>query len=330
MSQRRRSPRLLRGAAVSVTSSKVVCLTPTFGTTTTKAERLLAEAGANLTRVDPSDRVVRDRELTDAVAVIVGTSPFDRETMSRARMLRVIAKHGSGVDNIDLEAAAELGVIVTNAPHANSVAVAEFTIGLMLATARGIVDCDRRLRGGEWKLHIGRQLSGATVGIVGLGAIGRLVASRSRAFGMHVLYHDPVPAPAADDWERVALAHLLERSDFVTLHVPLLPETTGLIDHAALQRMRPTAFLINVSRGGVVDEAALARALSQGSIAGAALDVFSEEPLPARSPLAHEERAVLTPHTAAYTEEALAATSVSVSESIVAVLSGQAPTSIAR
>lgn len=312
----------------TVNSRRVVCLTPTFGLTTDQAERLLKQAGAELIRVHASDSDQQRLEITKAVALIVGTQPVDHHLVSGAPMLRVIAKHGTGVDNIDVRAAIENGVMVTNAPNFNSLAVAEFTIGLMIAVARGIVRSDNRIRRGDWSIHVGRQLAGATVGIVGMGAIGRLVANRAQALGMHVLCHDIAPLPKstlASGWESAPLLRLLEQSDFVTLHLPLVPETINLIDESALRRMKPTAFLINAARGRIVDETLLGRALSEGLIAGAALDVFSDEPLPVGVPLMQEDRIVLTPHTAAYTEEALAATSVSVAENVVAVLGGQRP-----
>jgi phosphoglycerate dehydrogenase-like enzyme len=308
--------------------TKAVCLTPSFGSTTEAAEELLRSAGIALVRVDPGDPARVEEEIREATALIVGTQVVGRELLARAGSLRVIAKHGAGVDNIDLEAAADRGVRVTYTPGANSVAVAELTMGLILSLARGIVDADIDVRAGRWSVRVGRQLAGSTLGIVGLGAVGRIVAERAAAFDMTVIYHDIVgtagPHPSLP-WERVPLAELLERADFVTIHTPLTAATTRLIDDAAVRRMRPTAFLVNTARGGIVDEDAVADAVATGRLAGAAFDVFSEEPPPTGAAVLRSPRTVVTSHMGAYTDASLASMSLTAAESIVAVLSGKTP-----
>lgn len=306
---------------------KALCLTPTFGTTTSEAERLLTDRGVELVRADADD-ASSIRLLSDAAALIVGTQKVDTTMLSRGPQLKIVAKHGAGTDNIDIRAAEARGVVVTNAAIANALAVAEFAIAAMLALARGIVSSDALLRLGTWTPRTGRQLDGSTAGIIGLGAIGKLVAVRANALGMRVVYYDLVPptaSPRANEWERLPLDEVLALADFLTIHVPLSDTTRKMVGTAELARMKPTAYLVNLSRGGIVDEAALAAALAGGRLAGAALDVFEQEPVPRRSPLLHVPAMILTPHMAGYTEESLAAMSIAVAESVVAALDGEDP-----
>jgi D-3-phosphoglycerate dehydrogenase / 2-oxoglutarate reductase len=309
----------------------VVCLSPSFGLTSGAAVEAVEAAGGRLVRQTvPRDQWTEDfrSTLTEAAALIVGTQTIDAALIEAAPHLTVIAKHGAGVDNIDIEAATAAGIAVTSAPGANATAVAELVLGLVIGLARGILGEDRRVRRGEWRVRIGKALEQSTLGIVGMGRIGRLVATRALAFDMEVLAYDVVPA-APDDaspWTFVPLEQLLERSDFVSLHLPLLPETRNLVDAAALARMKPTAYLINAARGGVVDERALADALAGERLAGAALDVFEGEPIGPDHPLvALDDRTVLTPHMAGYTDRALAVTSEIVAASVVAALEGTLP-----
>jgi phosphoglycerate dehydrogenase-like enzyme len=308
-----------------------VCLSPSFGLTSATALGTVESAGGQLVRQSaPRDEWSDDFRSTmaEAAALVVGTQTVDAALIEAAPHLTVIAKHGAGVDNIDIEAATAAGIAVTSAPGANATAVAELVLGLVIGLARGIAGEDRRVRRGEWRVKIGKALEHSTLGIVGMGRIGRLVATRALAFDMQVLAYDVAPPPPDETppWDRVPLEQLLERSDFVSLHLPLLPETRNLIDAAALARMRPTAFLINAARGGVVDEAALAEALDQDRLAGAALDVFADEPIGPDHPLvAQTDRTLLTPHMAGYTDRALAVTSEIVAASVAAALGGTLP-----
>jgi D-3-phosphoglycerate dehydrogenase / 2-oxoglutarate reductase len=304
--------------------TRILCLTPTFALETPEAAQRLIDAGAELHRVDVADAKALREEIPSAFGIIVGTQPIGHEVLSRASSLRVVAKHGTGVDNIDLVAAAELGILVTNAPQANATAVAEYALGLMFAVSRGIVSGDRGIRDGGWRISIGRQLAGSTLGVLGLGSIGRLLASRASALGMVVIAHDILPAASVERVEMVEFPDLLRRSDFLSLHVPLTPETAGLLNAEALSLMKPTAHLINTARGGLVVEDDLVDALTRGRLAGAALDVFADEPLTAKA-LLEVDGLVLSPHTAAYTTDALANASLAVTENVLAVMRGEQP-----
>lgn len=233
----------------------------------------------------------------------------DEELLDRASSLEVIGRAGVGLDNIDLEAATRRGIAILNAPAGNTTSTAEHAFALLLALARGIPDAAASMRAGNWerKSLKGAQLAGKTLGVVGAGRIGTEVVRRARAFGMDVLVSDPyLSATRARELgvESVPLERLLEASDYVTLHVPLVDETRHLIGAAELARMKPAAGLINAARGGIVDEAALVAALRAGDIAAAALDVFETEPLPDDDPLRHCPNLIMTPHIGASTPEA--------------------------
>jgi D-3-phosphoglycerate dehydrogenase len=259
--------------------------------------------------------IVRSQVQVDAPAIAAGTR------------LKVVGRAGVGVDNIDVAAATNAGVAVVNAPTANTLAAAEHTMALILALARRVAAADASVRRGEWRRadFMGTELGGKTLGIVGLGRVGLAVADRARAFAMNLLGSDPlVSADAAATYgvRLVGVDELLAESDFVTLHVPLVAQTRGLLDAARLGRMKGGALLINVARGGVVDEAALADALVSGRIGGAAIDVFEREPL-GDSPLLSAPNTVLTPHLGASTAEAQARTSIEVVQGVLDVLAGR-------
>ena len=270
--------------------------------------------------------------ISDVAGIIIrANGRITRQLMQSAPRLKVVGRHGVGLDNVDVVAATELGILVVNTPQANAESVAEHTLGLMIALAKRIVEGDRALRAGNWDSRyalVGRELRGCTLGVVGCGLIGSRVARMARAaFDAQILYHDIVARldlEAELGAERVEMEELLRRADIVTLHVPLTPTTRGLIGVEELALMKPTTFLINTSRGAVVEEAALVEALLTGQIAGAGLDVYSTEPLPSDSPFLSMENALVTPHMAAHTEEALRNMSM-VAKDIVAVLEGREP-----
>lgn len=266
--------------------------------------------------------------LAEATGLVVrSATQVDAELLGAAPRLRVVGRAGIGVDNIDLEAATEAGVLVVNAPTSNAVSAAEHTMALLLSQARRIPEADRTLRGGVWdRLRFqGVELYGKTLGIVGLGRIGSLVAARALAFGMRVLAYDPY---VGDDRARrlgiemtTALDGVLESADFITVHLPRTRATEGLIGPEAIAKMKPGARIVNASRGGIVDEEALAAGVREGRIAGAALDVFSSEPLQ-RSPLFDLPQVVLTPHLGAATVEAQDRAGTDVAAAVVAALRG--------
>jgi D-3-phosphoglycerate dehydrogenase / 2-oxoglutarate reductase len=237
--------------------------------------------------------------------------PITAEVMARMPRCKIIARYGIGVDTIDLEAATEAGIIVTNNPTYCIEEVAEHTMALLLACARKVVFSDRIVRAGRWEVPPGKPLfrvAGATLGLIGYGNIARQVAVRAAAFGMRVLYADPhVPQGRFDTpGSGVAVDTLLSESDFVSLHPPLTAETRGMIGEVALAKMKRTAWLINCARGPIIDTAALVRALDAGTLAGAALDTTDPEPLPDPHPLRARENVIINPHVAWYSEQAMA------------------------
>lgn len=249
--------------------------------------------------------------------------------LEAASQLKVIGRAGVGVDNIDVPAAVARGVVVVNSPMAASISVAEHTLALMLALARQVPAADATLKQGQWNksAFVGGELSGKVLGLLGLGRIGALVANRAVAFGMSVLAYDPY---LTDEQiierhaEPAAFDGVLARSDYVSLHLPLTAETAGLLGAAQLGKMKPGARLVCAARGGVVDEAALRAALDSGQLAGAALDVFAQEPPPSGSIAAHP-KVIATPHIGAQTAEAQARAGIAIAEEVLAVLQGKEP-----
>jgi phosphoglycerate dehydrogenase-like enzyme len=267
-------------------------------------------------------------ELAGVSASLAGSEPYTRRVIEASPQLRVIARNGVGYDAVDVAAASERGVAVTVSPGANHESVAEHALALLLTVARSIVPQHDAIRAGQWRRDVGAPLRGRTLGLVGLGRIGKAVASRAAAFRLRVLAHEP--APDADFVRQhrlglVSLDQLLAESDFVSLHVPLVTETRHLIDDRALALMKPMAFLINTARGGVVCEEALLRALRERRIAGAGLDVFADEPLPANHPLLALENVVCTAHTAGTDSQALDDLALRAAQAIVALSRGQWP-----
>jgi len=241
------------------------------------------------------------------------------DILDGANTLRVIGRAGVGVDNIDVSAATIRGVVVMNAPDGNTITTAEHTVAMLVSLARSIPQASSSLKSGHWdrKKFIGVELQGKTLGIVGLGRIGRVVASRARAMGMLIVAYDPFIAPeqARDlEIELAPLDEVFSRADFLTVHTPLTSETRSLIDRDALGKMKQGARIINCARGGLVDEDALYEAITNGSIAGAALDVFSEEPPPADHKLLHLDQVIVTPHLGASTKEAQEGVAFTVAE----------------
>jgi D-3-phosphoglycerate dehydrogenase len=265
--------------------------------------------------------------LASANAVLVrSATKMDAEAVAAAPNLKVIARAGVGLDNVDIPAATAAKVLVVNAPTSNIVSAAELAVSLLLAVARSVVPANLALKNGQWKRSQfgGVELQGKTVGIIGMGKIGMLVAQRLAGFDMKFVAYDPYvkSAPSGGpEINMVSLDELLAASDFVTIHIPKTAETQGLIDSAALAKMKPTAFVINAARGGVLDEAALFEALTAGTIAGAGLDVYATEPC-TDSPLFGLDNVVATPHLGASTEEAQEKAGVAVAESVVAAFAG--------
>ena len=292
-----------------------------------KAEEILIDYGLEIVR--PNQPINDENDILEyldgVVAIITGLEPITEKIISNASKLKVIGKHGIGVDNIDIGAAKKKGITVLNAPGTNKEAVADLVFGLMLSLARKIPNSDRQVRTGKWPKVFGQSVFGKTLGIIGLGAIGRSMVQRAKGFGMKVIAFDSYWDKEYAETNGVIYSNIdeiLKEADFITLHVPLTAETKNSIGIEQLRNMKSTAYLINASRGGVVDEGALYAALKEGIIAGAGLDVFSTEP-PIDSPLFELDNVILSPHMGGFTDGALATTSEFIAQAIVDSLDGK-------
>lgn len=259
--------------------------------------------------------------------------PITAEVMARMPRCRIIARYGIGVDTIDLVAATQAGIIVTNNPTYCIEEVAEHTMALLLACARKVALYDRLVRAGRWEVPPGKpmfRLEGRTLGLVGFGNIARQVAARAAAFGMRIVFADPFVREGQfnEAGRKVEFDALLRESDFVSVHPPLTPQTRKMINDAALAQMKPTAFLVNCSRGPVVDTHALVRALDAKKIAGCALDTTDPEPLPDPHPLRGRDNVIVTPHVAWYSEQALVGLQAGAPSEVRRVLTGEWPVNV--
>lgn len=295
----------------------------------------LAETGVELLRrqhqVDARASMTRE-ELLVAVAsadalVVRSATQVDAEVLEAGRDLKVVARAGIGLDNVDVATATRLGIMVVNAPQSNVISAAEHTVALILAQARNVPQADAALRDGRWERSRfqGTELYGKTLGVIGFGRVGTLVAQRMLAFGMRLLAYDPYVSrerAAQLGVELGSLSEVLASADVVTVHLPRTADTTGLIGERELAAMKPGARLVNTARGGIVDELALAKAIEAGHLAGAALDVFAEEPTTS-SPLFEQQNVVVTPHLGASTAEAQDKAGVTIAEQLLLALSGQ-------
>jgi D-3-phosphoglycerate dehydrogenase / 2-oxoglutarate reductase len=289
------------------------------------AELLVAETG------EPEELVALAPR---ADAILTNWKRIPPAALEAASRCLVVSRFGIGVDNIPVARATELGILVTNVPGFCVDEVSDHTMALILACARRVVALSRAVRGGRWSLEEARRvhrLRGQTLGLIGFGAIARALVPKAAGFGLQILAYSPrldqttLPAGVR---KASSLDELLEHSDFVSLHLPATSETTGLIGEQELRRMKPTAYLVNTSRGVLVDETALARALAEASIAGAALDVLFSEPPPDDNPLLKLDAVIVTPHTAFYSVESVADLEARAAANVATVFSGQLPEAI--
>ena len=300
---------------------KVINTSPSFAKYSSHPVDVLRENGLELCSF-PADVPLDALKptLADAEALIVAFTEVNAALLDHAPKVKIVCKHGVGVDNIDLEETRRRGIWVTNVPNANKHAVADFTLALLLALARQIPQANARTKAGEWPRIFATDAWGKTIGICGLGNIGKQVALRAKGFSMRILAFDFYPDQAfaeAQGIDFVSKEELLAQSDFITLHMPLTDATRDFISDAEFQRMKPAAFLVNASRGGVVNESALVRALLNKEIAGAASDVFEQEPLQSH-PLFALDSFIATSHIAGYTDGAINAIGEQCVEHIVA------------
>ena len=289
-------------------------------------EMLRAAGDVDVKTGQPADALIEMIGNYDAL-VVRSETKVTRAVIEAAGKMVVIGRAGVGVDNIDIPAATERGIIVVNAPQGNTIAAAEHTLALLMALTRHVPQADASMRAGKWdrKTYIGTEIRGKTLGIVGLGKIGSEVARRAVAMEMRVLAADPfVPAERAKAMgvESVDFEQLIMLSDFITVHPPLTASTTGMIGSEQIALMKDVLRLINVARGGIIDEAALAKGVESGKVAGAAIDVFTAEP-PGENPLLHDPRVIITPHLGASTAEAQERVALDVAEQIVEIFAGK-------
>ncbi|GIJ73631.1 phosphoglycerate dehydrogenase [Virgisporangium ochraceum] len=293
-----------------------------------ETDRVLRAAGCETVhrplsaRSGPDDIVAA---LHGVEAALVGHERLTADVLGRAPSLRVVVRAGVGYDSVDVAAAARHGVTVSNLPGVNATAVAEYTLGLLLASARRLVEAAGGVAAGRWPRCDGRELRGSTLGLIGYGATARAVVPLARAFGMSVVCTTSVPAAERDGEgvRFVPLDDLLRVADYISVHTALTDRTRGLLDAAAFARMKPTAVVVNTARGPVVDERALADAVRSGTIAGAALDVVDAEPLPPDSPLRSVDGIVVYPHLAGQTAEARRASGLRGAAEVLDSLAGR-------
>ncbi len=319
-------------APIESQNKKILVAADVFWRLDKKAAQCLEAAGFSLK--EPSQPLTEETlraELSDCVAVIAGTEPYTERVFAACPELRVIARWGVGYDNIDVAAATRYGIMVLNTPGVVTEAVADMTFALILGIARRLPQGDRAVREGQWPRIFSSLVYGKTLGVIGLGQIGQAVIRRAKGFDMRILGYDPYCEE--DLCQRLIIADtplekLLAESDFVTLHCSLTPETTHLINRERLQLMKPTAYLINAGRGGLVDQAALTEALQKGWIAGAALDVLAQEPPDRNDPLLKLDNVLLMPHVSSFTYDTVQQVNEYVCANILAAFSGQQPRSI--
>jgi D-3-phosphoglycerate dehydrogenase / 2-oxoglutarate reductase len=294
------------------------------------ARAVLSTIGAELQVAQEPTPEAIVRAAAAADALLVTYAKITAEMIRQMTRCRIISRFGIGVDNVDIPAATERGIVVTKVPDYCIDEVSDHALGLLLALVRKIPFSSAQVHAGKWAMSAVvpiHRLRGSVLGLVGFGRIPQLVAPKAKAFGVRVVAFDPFVPPEVftrADVERVDFSQLLKISDYVSIHSPLLPETRNLFNDEAFRQMKPTAYLINTARGPIVDEAALARALDAGELAGAALDVMPQEP-PVDSPLLGRDSVIITPHTSFYSEESLVDLQVKAAEEVVRVLGGQAP-----
>jgi len=306
-----------------------------FGRYSREPFRILEQADCHIVPNPWPGKKLKEKEILSLVGnvdgIICGEDEITEKVIAAAPRLKVISKFGVGVDKIDVAAATRRKIAVCNTPGANSESVADMAFCLMLGAARRITMADRQVRQSLWEPVVGFELWKKTLGIIGLGKIGKAVARRAKGFDMRILAYDVYPDVdfiQKEGIELVTLKELLSRSDFISLHLPATPKTKGLIGAEELALIKPGAILVNTARGDIIDEVALYTALKEGKLAGAGLDVFTQEPPDPSSPILGLPQVVLAPHSGAHTVEAIDRMGIIAAQNLVRVLKGEAPVAI--
>ena len=309
---------------------KVLVTSRSFGKVSDEPLNILKDAGLEVTLMGTDfDEEKFKQVIPEYDALIIGAHKFHPEDMAKCEKLQIICKHGAGLDNIPLDAAKAQGVTVTNVPAMNANAVADLAVAHMLNVCRGVSACSAKVKDGQWKPFIGKDMYNKALGLVGFGNIAKNVARRAKGFSMQVIAYDPYVKEVPDEFKEYvrlgSIDDVIENSDFVSIHIPLTDETRNMFDKAALARMKEGAYLINTSRGGIVNENDLYAAVKDGHLGGAALDVVENEPIKADNPLLTLDNVVITPHIGMYSFEAVNAVSVVCAKNVVKKLAGEAP-----
>ena len=283
--------------------------------------------------VADNDQAAFDLHIADAEAILLSTAyKMTRQVIESAKNLKVISRTGVGVDNVDVQAASEKGILVLNTPQANSISVAEHTVALIMALSKQLVQYDQALRNGNFAIrrtNNAADLDGKTLGLIGCGRIGRFAAQKCKAaFGMRVIGYDPYIEKLDGITLYKDIRDVFRLADYISIHIPLTEETKDLVGEELLSLMKPTAYIVNTARGGIINESALARSLAGGRIAGAALDVFEEEPPAADNPLLALRNIILTPHSAALTKECSERVATEAAQGLADYLNGREPKAI--
>lgn len=307
---------------------KVLISSRSFGSTSETPFATLEQAGFAYVFLDASmDREALLKEVKDADAMIVGTTKIDKEIIAGAEKLQIIARYGAGVDNIDLEAAKEKGIRVTNAAGLNADAVADLAWGLIFDTRRGISRANQKVHSGQYKYVVGRDINQKTLGLIGFGAIAQAVARRTVGFSMEVLAYDPymeqVPAEFAPYVRLCSFEEVIQASDMVSIHVPLTEQTRNMFNKETIMAMKEDAVLINLGRGGIIHEGDLYECMKAGHLLGAGLDVTEYEPIQVDNPLLTLENVTITPHMGMFTAEVIHKMSMICVDNVVNQLSGK-------
>ena len=314
--------------------NKIVLVTDYTWPSTAPEAKVLEAVGARLLLAQTGNEEELLALVPQADAILTCFKKVSAAVIRAGPKLQVVGRYGIGVDNIAVDEATRLGIPVTNVPAYCLDEVAEHVMALILACARQVVRYNAAVHAGTWSLKTGMpmfRMRGRALGIIGFGKIGRTLADKARAFGLRVLVYDPRAHPDmlhAHGAEQVSLEALLRDADFVSIHTPLTPATRGLMNAERLRSMKPTAYLINTARGAVIDPAALLQALREGWIAGAAVDVFDPEPIPADHPLLQLPNFIVTPHAAFYSEESIVDLETLAAQNVAAILSGRRPAAV--